>query len=725
MSPNPVAMTVASLMPRAKEELTELVAFKSVADFDQFPREESEGAARWIADALSAEGFQDVALLDTPDGTQSVYGYLPGPEGARTVLLYAHYDVQPPLDESGWATPPFELTERDGRWYGRGAADCKGGVIMHLLALRALKADGGVPVNVKVIVEGSEEQGTGGLERYAEEHPDLLTADAVVIGDAGNFRAGLPTVTTTLRGMTMVRVRVDTLEGNLHSGQFGGAAPDALAALVRVLDSLRAEDGSTTVDGLSGDSVWEGLRYDEEQFRTDAKVLDGVELIGSGTVADRIWARPAVTVLGIDCPPVVGATPSVQASARALISLRVPPGVDAAKATELLRTHVESHTPWGARVSTEQIGQGQAFRADPASPAYQAMADAMAAAYPGQEMQYAGQGGSIPLCNTLAELYPNAEILLTGLSEPEAQIHAVNERVARRAGAAVGRGGPVPAQLRGRGQLRRPRFWRSAVGRASVRGRGPCPTVGSMDVVELLPGRLLMLRFPVGQAYLWRDGGGGRPDELTLVDAGPAGSGAPIVEAVTALGSRPADVRRVVLTHFHEDHAGGAAEVAALTGAGGTGPPPGRAPRTRRRTGTATGPGGLGTPLRRTALSLLPPGDYERPASVTELSDGDVLDVAGGAQVLHVPGHTRGSIALRLPRYGVLFTGDTVAVSPADGTVIPGVFNLDRHRLLASCRRLAALDTETACFGHGDPVLADASRRLRATADAAQRETDR
>lgn len=429
MSSIPVAETVASLMPRAKAELTELVAFKSVADFDQFPRSESEGAARWVADALRAEGFEDVALLDTPDGTQSVYGYLPGPEGAKTVLLYAHYDVQPPLDEAGWSTPPFELTERDGRWYGRGAADCKGGVIMHLLALRALKADGGVPVNVKVIAEGSEEMGTGGLERYAEAHPELLKADTIVIGDSGNFRVGLPTVTTTLRGMTMVRVQIDTLAGNLHSGQFGGAAPDALGALIRVLDSLRAEDGSTTVDGLTGESSWEGLQYDEAQFRADAKVLDGVELIGSGTVADRIWARPAVTVLGIDCPPVVGATPSVQASARALVSLRVPPGVDAAQATKLLQAHLEAHTPWGARVSTEQIGQGQAFRADTTSPAYQAMADAMAVAYPGEEMQYAGQGGSIPLCNTLAGLYPEAEILLIGLSEPKAQIHAVNESV--------------------------------------------------------------------------------------------------------------------------------------------------------------------------------------------------------------------------------------------------------------------------------------------------------
>ncbi|QIY69366.1 dipeptidase [Streptomyces sp. RLB1-33] len=429
MSSNPVAETVASLMPRAQAELTELVAFKSVADFDQFPRSESEGAANWVADALRAEGFQDVALLDTPDGTQSVYGFLPGPEGAKTVLLYAHYDVQPPLDEAAWTTPPFELTERDGRWYGRGAADCKGGFIMHLLALRALKANGGVPVGVKVIVEGSEEQGTGGLERYAEQHPELLTADTIVIGDVGNFRLGLPTVTSTLRGMTLVRVQIDTLEGNLHSGQFGGAAPDALGALIRVLDSLRAEDGSTTIDGLTGDARWEGLQYEEEAFRKDAKVLDGVELIGSGTVADRIWARPAVTVLGIDCPPVVGATPSVQAGARALVSLRVPPGVDAVEATKLLQAHLEAHTPWGARVSTEQIGQGQPFRADTSSPAYTAMAEAMAVAYPGEEMQSAGQGGSIPLCNTLASLYPHAEILLIGLSEPQAQIHAVNESV--------------------------------------------------------------------------------------------------------------------------------------------------------------------------------------------------------------------------------------------------------------------------------------------------------
>ncbi|MEV4331294.1 dipeptidase [Streptomyces sp. NPDC049597] len=429
MTANPIAETVASLMPRAKAELAELVAFQSVADEAVAPRSECEAAAGWVADALRAEGFQDVALLDTPDGSQSVYGLLPGPEGAPTVLLYAHYDVQPMLDEAAWVSPPFELTERDGRWYGRGTADCKGGFIMHLLALRALKANGGVPVSVKVVVEGSEEQGTGGLERYAEEHPDLLAADAVVIGDTGNFRVGLPTVTATLRGMTMIRVQVDTLEGNLHSGQFGGAAPDALAALIRVLDSLRAEDGSTVIDGLPAQAEWEGLQYPEEEFRKDAKVLDGVGLPGNGTVADRIWARPAVTVIGIDCHPVAGATPSIPASARAQISLRVPPGQDAAEATKLLFAHIEKHTPWNARVTLEQVGQGQPFQADVTSPAYTSMAEAMRVAYPGEEMQASGMGGSIPLCNTLAALYPKAEILLIGLSEPEAQIHAVNESV--------------------------------------------------------------------------------------------------------------------------------------------------------------------------------------------------------------------------------------------------------------------------------------------------------
>ncbi|MEU9080082.1 dipeptidase [Kitasatospora sp. NPDC004745] len=426
----PLVDAVRSLMDRARTDLAELVAFPSVADPRQFPVEECEKAARWVADAFAAEGLTGIRLLDTPDGTQSVYGELPGPEGAPTVLLYSHYDVQPPLDEDAWLSPAFELTERDGRWYGRGAADCKGNILMHLTALRALRRvyGDGYPVGLKVIVEGSEEQGTGGLERYAEAHPELLAADAIIIGDTGNFAPGLPTVTASLRGMTVVEVAVSTLAGNLHSGAFGGAAPDALQVLVRMLASLHDEHGDVAVAGLTTDQTWTGVQYAEEQFRSDARVLDGVALTGTGTIADRLWARPSVTVLGIDAPPVIGATSSVQAAAKALVSLRVAPGSDADAAQEALVAHLEAQVPLGARVTIERQGNGSPFTADTTGPAYEAMGEAMAEAF-GTAMVASGEGGSIPLCNTLRSLYPQAEIVLIGVEEPTTQIHAVNESV--------------------------------------------------------------------------------------------------------------------------------------------------------------------------------------------------------------------------------------------------------------------------------------------------------
>ncbi|MEW1913909.1 dipeptidase [Kitasatospora sp. NPDC085895] len=429
MTQQHLAAAVRSLMPRAKADLAELVAFPSVADPRQFPVEECEKAARWVADALAAEGLTGVRLLDTPDGTRSVYAELPGPAGAPTVLLYSHYDVQPPLDESAWQSPPFELTERDGRWYGRGAADCKGNILMHLTALRALReVDGGLPVALKVIVEGSEEQGTGGLERYAEAHPELLAADVIVIGDTGNFAPGLPTVTASLRGMTVVEVALTTLGGNLHSGAFGGAAPDALQAMVRLLGTLHDEHGDVAVAGLTADQVWPGVQYDEQQFRADAKVLDGVGLTGTGTVADRLWARPSVTVLGIDAPPVIGATSSVQAAAKALVSLRIPPGTELKAAQQALVAHLEAAVPWGAQATVTLLSGGEAFSADTTGPAYEAMGEAMQEAF-GRPMVSSGEGGSIPLCNTLRTLYPQAEIILIGVEEPTTQIHAVNESV--------------------------------------------------------------------------------------------------------------------------------------------------------------------------------------------------------------------------------------------------------------------------------------------------------
>ena len=193
-----------------------------------------------------------------PDGHPAVFASAPAPEGAPTVLLYCHYDVQPPLDEAAWESPPFELTERDGRWYGRGAADCKGNVAAHLTALRALGPE--LPVGVKFIAEGAEEQETGGLEEFVPTAAELLRADAVIVMDSGNFEVGVPTLTTTLRGIANLVVRVRTLAGPMHSGSFGGAAPDALLALNRMLATLHDERGNVAVDGLPADQAWDGDR---------------------------------------------------------------------------------------------------------------------------------------------------------------------------------------------------------------------------------------------------------------------------------------------------------------------------------------------------------------------------------------------------------------------------------------------------------------------------------
>ncbi|WP_051945454.1 dipeptidase [Streptacidiphilus rugosus] len=413
-------------MPRAKADLTELVSMPSVADARQYPPEHCRRTAEWVAAAFTEVGLKDVRLAETPDGSHAVLGHRPAPPGAPTVMLYCHYDVQPPLDDAAWHSPPFELTERDGRWYGRGSADCKGNIVMHLTALRALGDD--LPVGLKLVVEGSEEQGTGGLEAYVPDHADELRADALLICDTGNAAVGVPTASTVLRGLANVVVTVSTLAGDVHSGMFGGPAPDALAALIRILDSLRDADGGTRVNGLDDTGTWAGVGYDEQQFRTDAGVLDGVGLMGSDSVADRLWARPAVTVLGIDCPPVVGSAAAVPAKARARVSLRVPPGTDADAAAAALTAHLTAAAPWGAKVEVERESGGSPFRAATDGPAYAALDRAMQEAY-GKPISFLGQGGSIPLCNVLADAIPGAELILMGVEEPRCMIHAPNESV--------------------------------------------------------------------------------------------------------------------------------------------------------------------------------------------------------------------------------------------------------------------------------------------------------
>ncbi|GAA0468637.1 dipeptidase [Paractinoplanes deccanensis] len=415
------------LMGRARTDLADLVSLRSVADPRQYPATECARAAQWVVDNFAEVGFTDLALEETIDGSRAVYGVrrASAPD-APTVLLYAHYDVQPPLDEDAWRTPPFTLTEANGRWYGRGAADCKGNIVMHLTALRALGPD--VPVNLKLIVEGSEEQGTGGLEDFVQRNPELLAADAILVCDTGNAAVGVPAATVTLRGMVNVVVSVSALSGELHSGMFGGPAPDALAALIQILASLRDKAGNTTIAGLDATQTWSGAPYPTDQFRADSGLLPGVGLLGDGTVSDMIWARPAVTVLGIDCPPVVGSAAAIQPHARARLNLRVPPGTDAVKAQDALIAQLHAAAPWGVQVTVEKEAIGQPFEARTGGPAYRALAAAMKEAF-GREMTTLGQGGSIPLCNVFADTYPDAEIILMGVEEPLALIHAPNESV--------------------------------------------------------------------------------------------------------------------------------------------------------------------------------------------------------------------------------------------------------------------------------------------------------
>lgn len=466
MSEDRLRAAVRGLMPQARLDLERLVAIPSVADPRQFPAELCLQAADHVRQAMSGAGVQNCRLIDMPDGHPAVYGHTPAPPGAPTVLLYCHYDVQPPLEQQAWQSPPFQLTEREGRWYGRGAADCKGNVVAHLTALRALgggdgeafrggdgeggsrggdgeggsrdgdgeggsrRGDGesGFPVGIKLIAEGAEEQGTGGMERFVPQAAELLRADVVIVLDAGNFAVGMPTLTTSLRGMAGVVVTVRTLHSAMHSGMFGGPAPDALIALMKMLSTLHDDRGNLAIAGLTGDQAWNGVSYPRDRFRADARMLDGVSLIGDGEIAEMLWARPSVNVLGIDCPAVAGATASLQPAARARVSLRVPPGSDPIAAQDALIAHLRAAVPWGAQVEIEREGVAPPFQARIDGPAYERMTAAMERAF-GSAVSTAGQGGSIPLCNVLQETFPEAEIVLMGVEEPRCLIHAANESV--------------------------------------------------------------------------------------------------------------------------------------------------------------------------------------------------------------------------------------------------------------------------------------------------------
>ena len=424
-APDELRSRAADLMPELLTDLERLVGIPSVA-FPGYPPEPVHRMADEALRLFREAGFASAEQQEVPSGYPPVYGEIPGPEGAPTVMLYAHYDVQPAPPEQGWTSDPWTATRKDdGRIYGRGAADDKGGLAIHLGTLRLF--DGRPPCAVKLVLEGMEETDSN-LEAFVEAHPELFACDLFVVCDMGNLRVGEPTLTTTLRGEVVCVVTLRTLQHPLHSGEFGGPAPDAMMALARLLSTLHDEEGNVAVDGVSS-FAWDGTDIAAEDFRAGADLLAGVGLTGAGPVGARLWSRPSVSAIGIDMTSIAGSSNVLVPEARAKLSMRIVPGSDPQRELDALVRHLESHAPWGAQVEVERVDAVPGFRCPTDGPAYAAARRALEEAY-GRPAGEAGSGGSIPLLQTLQQAAPNAEFVLWGPEDrAAARIHASDESV--------------------------------------------------------------------------------------------------------------------------------------------------------------------------------------------------------------------------------------------------------------------------------------------------------
>ncbi len=414
---------VVALRDRRRRELERLVAIPSIS-LPGFPREPVRAAAETTAELLREAGLAHVELLDVPGGSPAVWAEHPAPPGAPTVLLYAHYDVQP-ADREGWTTPPFHPVQRGGRLYGRGTADDKCGIVIHASTLCAYGGD--PPVGVKVLVEGDEEGGGDAFTSFVAANAQRLAADVVVVADAGNRRLGEPVLTTSLRGLVELDLTVRTLRGAVHSGAHGGAAPDALMALAQILASFHDRAGNVAVDGLTHER-WSGAAVDEQELRAAAGVLDDVALLGDGPLAERLLSRPAITCVGLDAPAVEGSVSAIVPAVRARISARVAPGQDPLAALQAIVTHIRRATPWGAELDVTRASAHRGLAVAPGGPVSAMAARALEVAY-GTPAVIAGDGVTIPLCAQIAESLPNAEIVLWGAFDGTSNIHGIDESV--------------------------------------------------------------------------------------------------------------------------------------------------------------------------------------------------------------------------------------------------------------------------------------------------------
>ncbi|MBY9073898.1 dipeptidase [Nocardioides sp. WL0053] len=415
---------VQDVLPSVRADLEALVRIPSVSA-DPARKADVERSAEVTADLFRAEGFDDVRILSSGGGAPAVVARRPGPEGAPTVLLYAHHDVQPVGRREDWDSEPFEPTERGDRLYGRGAADDKAGIAAHLAAIRA--HGGTPPVGVTVFVEGEEEVGSPTLEAFLAEHKDLLAADVIVIADSTNWEIGVPALTTTLRGNVDVFVDLATLDHGVHSGMWGGLVPDAVMSMVRLLATLHDDEGNVAVEGLvSGPAA--DLEYPEQRIREESSILDGVELIGSGSAVERLWTKPSISIIGFDATRTADASNTLIPSVRAKVSLRLAPGDDATSAIDKLVAHLHDHAPWGAKVTvTKGRESGEPGVIDASGPAYDAARAAFKEAWDGTDPVDIGVGGSIPFIASFQKAFPAAAVLVTGVEDPDTRAHGANE----------------------------------------------------------------------------------------------------------------------------------------------------------------------------------------------------------------------------------------------------------------------------------------------------------
>jgi cysteinylglycine-S-conjugate dipeptidase len=422
-----VREAVEGLMARLKDDLARLVAIPSVSapGYPESTHGQLLEAYEAVAELFRDAGVRDVRPLELPDTAPIVTGEIPAPDGAPTVLLYSHYDVVPAGDEALWASPPFEATERDGAIFGRGTADTKANILVHVGALRAF--GGKPPVGIKLLIEGQEEVGSALEEGYPSEHPEVFRADAIIVADAGSIRAGEPSLTVSLRGDARITVEVRTLASNKHSGQYGGAAPDALVALLYALASLYDENGEVAVEGLRREE-WTGESYTDDEFRRLAEIEDGMPIVGTGSIGSRIWTGASITVLGIDAPPVEGAAAAVQSHARASLNVRVHPQQDAKEAQAAVMRHLETQNPFGIQLQITAGATGDGFRGGSPGPAWKAMESALEQAWGRPPVEIA-MGGAIPLVKAISEGVPDAAMFVFGACDSFANIHGPNERL--------------------------------------------------------------------------------------------------------------------------------------------------------------------------------------------------------------------------------------------------------------------------------------------------------